>query len=219
MRWSVVTVSMRAMSAGEGYKYLLRTVAAGDGDRSLSTPLTRYYSAEGTPPGYWMGSGLSALGSGEIVAGSEVAEQQLQLLVGMGHDPITGDPLGRAYPAYKSVAQRVEERVGALDEALSPLERAQAIAKIESEEAAAGTKRAVAGFDFTFSIPKSASILWAVVDGRTQELIAEAHHSAVAEMVAYMEREVAFTRAGASGSNGAVAQVDVRDIIATAYDH
>lgn len=29
--------------------YLLRTVAAGDGDRSLSIPLTRYYTEEGTP--------------------------------------------------------------------------------------------------------------------------------------------------------------------------
>ncbi|MFZ1381743.1 MAG: relaxase domain-containing protein, partial [Scrofimicrobium sp.] len=57
--WLTVTVSMRVMSAGDGYKYLLRTVAAGDGDRSLSTPLTRYYSAEGTPPGRWMGSGLA----------------------------------------------------------------------------------------------------------------------------------------------------------------
>lgn len=28
-----MTVSMRVMSAGDGYKYLLRTVAAGDGDR------------------------------------------------------------------------------------------------------------------------------------------------------------------------------------------
>ena len=46
-----MTVSMRVMSAGDGYKYLLRTVAAGDGDRSLSTPLTRYYAEAGTPPG------------------------------------------------------------------------------------------------------------------------------------------------------------------------
>lgn len=45
----VMTVSMRVMSAGNGYEYLLRTVAAGDGDRSLSTPLTRYYTEEGTP--------------------------------------------------------------------------------------------------------------------------------------------------------------------------
>lgn len=43
-----MTVSMRVMSAGAGYEYLLRTVAAGDGDRDLSTPLTRYYTEEGT---------------------------------------------------------------------------------------------------------------------------------------------------------------------------
>ncbi|MDY0945270.1 hypothetical protein SOM11_04640 [Frigoribacterium sp. CFBP9039] len=52
----VVTVSMRAMSAGDGYKYLPRTVAAGDGDHSLSTPLTRYYAEEGSPPGHWLAS-------------------------------------------------------------------------------------------------------------------------------------------------------------------
>lgn len=46
-----MTVSMRVMSAGDGYEYLLRTVAAGDGDRDLSTPLTRYYTEEGTPRG------------------------------------------------------------------------------------------------------------------------------------------------------------------------
>src|SRR5690625_560580 len=46
-----MTVSMRVMSAGDGYKYLLRTVAAGDGDRSLSTPLTRYYAEQGAPWG------------------------------------------------------------------------------------------------------------------------------------------------------------------------
>lgn len=44
-----VTVSMRVMSAGDGYRYLLRSVAAADGDRALSTPLTRYYAEEGTP--------------------------------------------------------------------------------------------------------------------------------------------------------------------------
>lgn len=39
---------MRGMSAGDGYKYLLRSIAAGDGDRSLSTPLTRYYAEAAT---------------------------------------------------------------------------------------------------------------------------------------------------------------------------
>ena len=62
-----MTVAMRVMSAGKGYEYLLRTVAVGDGDRSLATPLTRYYSAEGTPPGRWMGAGLVALSSWRVV--------------------------------------------------------------------------------------------------------------------------------------------------------
>lgn len=44
-----MTVSMRVMTAGDGYKYLLRSVAAADGDRSLSMPLTRYYAEGGTP--------------------------------------------------------------------------------------------------------------------------------------------------------------------------
>ena len=65
--------------------------------------------------------------------------------------------------------------------------------------------RAVAGFDFTLSVPKSASVLWAVAEAGTQALIAQAHHEAVAAVVAFMER--------------AVAQVDVTGLIATAFDH
>ena len=210
---------MRVMSAGDGYKYLLRTVAAGDGDRALSTPLTRYYNAEGTPPGRWMGSGLPALGTGQITSGHEVSEAQLQLLVGMGRDPVTGAPLGRAYPVYKPIAHRIEERTAPVDPRLDPAAHARAITAIEAEEAKRGTRRAVAGFDFTFSIPKSASVLWAVADAGTQSLIAQAHHDAVADMIAYMEREVAATRTGTNAADGAVAQVDVPGVIATAYDH
>lgn len=210
---------MRVMPAGDGYKYLLRTVAAGDGNRALSTPLTRYYNAECTPPGRWMGSGLPALGTGQITSGDEVSEAQLQLLVGMGRDPVTGAPRGRAYPVYKTVAQRIEERTATLDPHLDPVGRARAISAIEAEETERGMRRAVAGFDFTFSIPKSASVLWAVADAGTQSLIAQVHHDAVADMVAHMEREVAATRTGATAGDGAVAQVDVTGIIAAAYDH
>src|SRR5690606_3364644 len=69
---AAVTVSMRVMSAGDGYKYLLRTVAAADGDRSLSTPLTRYYTEVGNPPGRWLGAGIAALGGGEVGQGAVV---------------------------------------------------------------------------------------------------------------------------------------------------
>ncbi|WP_257995145.1 MobF family relaxase, partial [Brevibacterium luteolum] len=210
---------MRVMSAGDGYKYLLRTVAAGDGDRSLSTPLTRYYAEAGTPPGRWLGSGTTALGHGELAPGAQVSEAQLQLLVGMGRDPITGVPLGRAYPVYASTADQVAVRVAQLDPALGLIERGRAVAQIEADEAARGSRRAVAGFDFTFSVPKSASVLWAVADAGTQALIAQAHHEAVAAVVAFMEREVAATRTGATAGDGAVAQVDVTGLIATAFDH
>ena len=43
-----VTVSIRVMSAGTGYRYLLKSVAAGDGTRQLTDSLTRYYAEKGT---------------------------------------------------------------------------------------------------------------------------------------------------------------------------
>src|SRR5699024_7604111 len=100
-----------------------------------------------------------------------------------------------------------------------PAERGRKVAVIEAKETARGSRRAVAGFDYTFSIPKSASVLWAVADAGTQALIAQAHHAAVADMVAFIEREVAATRVGATGPDGAVAQVDVTGVVATAFDH
>lgn len=214
-----MTVSMRVMSAGDGYKYLLRTVAAGDGDRSLTTPLTRYYAEQGSPPGRWVGQGLGGIGAGQLSTGDQVTEAQLQLLVGMGRDPITGDPLGRAYQSFVPVSERIEARVAELDGSLSPAVRAEQVAQIEAEEIKRGTRRAVAGFDYTFSVPKSASVLWAVADAGTQALIAQAHHAAIAEVVAFIEREVATTRVGATGPDGAAAQVDVTGVIATAFDH
>lgn len=137
----------------------------------------------------------------------------------MGRDPITGEPLGRAYPEYRTVAERIDARTAALDRNLGPALRAEAVAAIEVKENDRGSRRAVAGFEFTFSIPKPASVLWAVSDADTQSLIADAHHAAVVEIVAFMEREVAATRVGAVGRNGAVAQVDVTGVIATAFDH
>ncbi|SDU77097.1 MobF family relaxase [Jiangella alkaliphila] len=213
-----MTVSMRVMSAGDGYKYLAKTIAAADGDRSLSTPLTRYYVEKGTPPGWWLGSGLASLG-GPLRVGDRVSEPQLQLLIGMGRNPLTGQLLGRAHPALRCVADRIHDRVDDLNPALTGEEQGLAVTAIEDEETKRGTRRVVAGFDFTFSIPKSASVVWAVADAGTQGLIAQAHHAAIADVVAFMEREVAATRMGATPGDGAVAQVDVTGVIATAFDH
>ena len=190
-----MTVSMRVMSAGTGYQYLLRSVAAGDGNRLLSTPLTRYYTETGTPPGRWLGSGLHALGHGEIRRGDVVGEQQLALLLGTGSDPVTGDPLGRRFPVHDTPADEY------------------------GSDVALAARRAVAGYDLTFSVPKSVSALWGVADEGTQALIVEAHHAAIAEVLDLIEREVAATRRGVSAGSGAVAQADVVGVIATAFDH
>lgn len=210
---------MRVMSAGDGYKYLLKSVAAGDGNRDLSTPLTRYYAEAGSPPGFWLGSGVASLGDGQLVPGDTVSEAQLQLLLGMGRDPITGAPLGRAYPVYKTTSERIADRVRDLDPGQSKDARASAVTDIETEEAGTPRRRAVAGYDYTFSVPKSVSVLWGVADAGVQSVIATAHHRAVADVVALMERDVAATRTGVASGDGAVAQVDVTGLIATAYDH
>ncbi|WP_246142328.1 MobF family relaxase [Lacisediminihabitans profunda] len=210
---------MRVMSAGDGYRYLLKTVAAGDGNRSLTTALTRYYQEKGTPPGFWLGSGIAGLRHGELVPGAEVTESQLQLLLGLGCDPVTGEPLGKAWPTFKTAAERIEARIRNLPAELNVAQRAEAITAIENEERARTRRRAVAGFDLTFSVPKSVSTLWAVADGGTQSLIVQAHHNAVAEILDLMERDVAMTRVGADAGNGSVAQVEVRGLVATAYDH
>jgi conjugative relaxase-like TrwC/TraI family protein len=210
---------MRVMSAGDGFRYLLKTVVVGDGNRDLTTPLTRYYQEKGTPPGFWMGSGVHGLGHGELEASGEVAESHLQLLLGLGCDPVTGEPLGKAWSKFKTAAQRIEVRIRQLPAELSVAQRAEAITDIEADENVRDRRRAVAGFDYTFSVPKSVSTLWAVADGGTQALIVQAHHSAVAEVIDLMERDIAMTRIGSDAGGGSVAQVDVLGVIATAYDH
>lgn len=198
---------MRVMSAGDGYRYLLKSVAAADGDRALSTPLTRYYLEEGTPPGRWVGAGLSGFGRGDLRIGAQVTEEQLHRLMGFGRDPLTGAPLGRAYPVY---GQPAPTDLSA---------EADGEPQDDVSDGVPRRRRAVAGYDFTFSIPKSASVLWAVADSEVQAAIVAEHHAAVADVLAFMEREVAATRVGVDAGDGAVAQVPVLGLVATAFDH
>lgn len=214
-----MTVSMRKMSPGHGCDYLLKSVVVGDGNRALRTPMTRYYAEAGTPPGVWLGSGVREFGTGQLTAGAEVTSSQLELLLVHGRDPITGKQLGRGYPTYPSIQERIDKRIAGLDATLTAEARADAVARISHEEEARGPKNAVSGFDLTFSVPKSVSVLWGLADAALQTQLVQAHHDAVAEVLAFFEREVAVTRAGANARNGAVAQHEVAGVAATAYDH
>ncbi|MDR2975064.1 MAG: relaxase domain-containing protein [Propionibacteriaceae bacterium] len=206
------------MSAGDGFEYLLRSVAVGDGDRSLLSPLTRYYTESGCPPGSWLGSGVASLG-GLLSVGDLVSEAQLQLLIGEGCHPVSGDPLGRAYPRYASVAERVDQRVSSLDPALSEVERSEAISQIRVEEVERGVRRAVAGFDYTFSVPKSVSVIWGVSDAGIQALIAQAHHDSVNDVLGFLERHILSTRTGTEARDGSIIHAEVTGAIATGFDH
>ena len=52
-------ISLRRMSLGAGYRYLMESIAAGDGVRRQSMSLTDYYAESGTPPGVFLGAGRS----------------------------------------------------------------------------------------------------------------------------------------------------------------
>lgn len=45
------------LSLGKGYKYLMDSIAGGDGTAQQSSALTRYYAESGAPPGIFLGSG------------------------------------------------------------------------------------------------------------------------------------------------------------------
>nr|WP_258185717.1 MobF family relaxase [Microbacterium sp. PAMC22086] len=212
-----MTVSIRVMSAGQGYRYLLSSVVVGDGHRDAASALTGYYAEAGTPPGTWIGTGVGALP--ELVEGEEVSEEQLRRLMGHGQDPSTGELLGRPYRHFANADQRTMRRVDRLPKDLDHGERDAQTAAIRAEENAKPTAAPVAGFDLTFSAPKSVSTLWAVADAGTQALIAKAHHEAMKDVLDLLERDVAMTRVGTEGPRGAVAQVEVRGVVAAAYDH
>lgn len=206
---------MRVVSAGQGYAYLLRSVVTGDGNEPQASAFTRYFTEAGTPPGVWMGRGVGHLGDGALQPGMTVTPAQLQALLGHGVDPVTGEPLGRPFREYPTAAARAARRAEGVDRTLPAVEFDAELARIQAREAARGSKTATAGFDLTFSVPKSVSVLWGLADATTQELIVAAHHDAVAQVLDVLEREVAATRVG----HGGVAQVPVVGVAATAYDH
>src|SRR5947209_3043307 len=166
-----MTVSIRRMSLGSGFAYLMNSVARGDGAVPGSAPLTRYYLESGTPPGQFIGAGLTGLNEGQGVAlGTVVSEEALWRMLGMMADPVTGEALGRRPQRWPTpLRQRITDRIATLPNTLSDQERAVAGGVIEADEQRreASIRRPVAAFDLTFSVPKSVSVLWALADAPT----------------------------------------------------
>ena len=255
-------MGLHKLSAGDGYTYLTRQVAAHDRTEGVGG-LADYYADSGESPGRWAGSGIAGL---DLAPGQDVTEEQMKLLFGQGRHPDaarikaallaggatsaraeTATALGRAFPVYTAgrplrVAwaaafsefnlargarwddplppderQRIRTQVATLaftdQHGRGPLDERELAGYIARESRPATT--AVAGYDLTFSPVKSVSTLWAVAPLEVARTIEEAHHAAVADTLAWLEREAAFTRVGRAG----IRQVETRGLVATAFTH
>lgn len=96
-----MTATLHKLTAGDGYLYLIRQVAAHDATERGRDTLSEYYSSKGESPGRWVGSGLESLANTHarevparvkdevwtVAAGSEVTEDQMAALFGEGLHP------------------------------------------------------------------------------------------------------------------------------------
>lgn len=176
-------------------EYLQSTVMVGDAKASTSITgrgLTAYYTESGNPPGRWYGAGLSGV---SVRAGDDIGSDEAVAVWQKFRNPHTNERLGKA-----PIAERKREQ-GANDNQLS-----------ESSEQ---TRKDVAGFDLTFTVPKDASILWALGTPEIQARIATCHERALHATLDHLEDNVLQSRAG----HGGVAAVAVKGLIAGQWDH
>jgi conjugative relaxase-like TrwC/TraI family protein len=156
-------------------------------DDRLITPAdaTSYYMKAGTPQGRWIGSGLQGINRS---AGAIVTETDAKTVFDHATHPDHGILLGRPH-GQPTVVQ--------------------------TKHGQTETRHAVVGFDLTFSVPKSVSVLWALSPRKLQNEILQCHHSAVTATLQWLEASVIHTRAGRNG----VAHIGTRGAMAAAFDH
>lgn len=184
-----MTVSISKMSID----YYLNSAAVGDGaEAGAGRDMTSYYTETAAPPGRWIGRGLAGL---NLTTGQTVSREAAKSLYEDMADPTTGRPLGRVMTSAKREAPEG--------------------AKTPTGAAAKSTREQVAGFDLTFSAPKSVSVAWAVAGPELQKRIQDAHHKAMEQTLEWAEQNVLQTRAG----HGGVAHVPIEGMIASVFDH
>src|ERR1043165_5785004 len=157
--WGCVrlVMAMQKLTVGNGYTYLTRNIAGGDGQR-VKGQAAEYYAASGNPPGIWIGRGSEGL----AIAGQVVTEEQMRHLFAEGRHPnadqvvvaylaehgrtgmTSGEKrelaaeaqkaasLGRRFPKYKPLPA-FEERVNS------------SVTKLEAESGRTATTEEIAG--------------------------------------------------------------------------
>jgi conjugative relaxase-like TrwC/TraI family protein len=79
-------MSIHKLTAGAGYDYLTRQVAALDATEKGHAGLASYYTERGESPGVWIGSGLDGIDG--LTAGDPVTAEQMRALFGCGLHPL-----------------------------------------------------------------------------------------------------------------------------------
>src|SRR5215213_10527362 len=91
-------MSLHKLSAGHGYDYLIRQVAALDATHRGRADLASYYEGPAETPGRWVGRGLEGIDALEV--GDEFTGEQMRLLFAEGRHPLAGaSPVGAGGPA------------------------------------------------------------------------------------------------------------------------
>jgi conjugative relaxase-like TrwC/TraI family protein len=84
-------MSIHKLSAGSGYDYLTRQVAALDATEKGHIGLASYYTERGETPGTWIGSGTAGIDG--LNAGDPVTAEQMKALFGAGMHPLASQRL------------------------------------------------------------------------------------------------------------------------------
>ena len=79
-------MSMHKLTAGSGYDYLTRQVAALDSTEKGHTGLAAYYTERGEKPGVWIGAGMAGIDG--LNTGDPVTAEQMRALFGAGMHPL-----------------------------------------------------------------------------------------------------------------------------------
>jgi conjugative relaxase-like TrwC/TraI family protein len=180
---------------------------------AVGTGADYYTGAAGEPPGYWQGAGAAALGlRGQV--DPDVMRALYHEDVGPDGQVLVRRQRKAAYPAAGgSLYERIEAEVAAQVAARGRFITAEEIREIRLRERAK-YRTVVPFYDYTFSAPKSVSVLWASLlaaaaeaeakgreaDARRLTEQAERVRGAVKRandrMITVAEREAAYVRTG-----------------------
>ncbi len=153
------------------------------------------------------------LSIGKLIAGAEgyylntVARGREEYYPGAGEAP--GGWMGEGCARLGLSGNVAADDLATLLEGRAPSDGACLVAAMPSRP------RRVAGFDLTFSAPKSVSVLYGLGPGGVAKAVTAAHDGAVSDALHYLERHATFARRGHAGERS----IETTGLIGAAFRH